>query len=130
MPFASLCSSFLGSTHTQVPRFALNMLLRGLRADEDEVVQHYVSKAIENISAQSSACACAWFLGAASTLPTATPDSGSGNAGTQVLYALLHIYNTSRSEHLRTTVASALSHLMRHGGAPLVNSFVDKVRRS
>jgi serine/threonine-protein kinase ULK4 len=94
-----------------VSKFAINMLLRGLRADEDECVQHYVAKAIENIAAQAAECAVEWF------------------SQTEVMYSLLHIYNSSRSEHLRTTVASALSHLMRRNPA-LINSFLEKVRLS
>jgi hypothetical protein len=32
-----------------VPRFTLNMLIRCLREGEDDVVQHYAAKTIENV---------------------------------------------------------------------------------
>jgi hypothetical protein len=88
-----------------VPKSTINILTRCLRAGEDDVVQHYVAKTIENISAQSHEFTRVWFV------------------QQEVLYSLLHLYNTSRNESLRLTCASALSHLMRRMPA-LVNTFL------
>jgi serine/threonine-protein kinase ULK4 len=85
-----------------VPKSTITILTRCLRSGEDDVVQHYVAKTVENISAQSSEFTRVWF------------------AQQEVLYSLLHLYNTSRNESLRLTCASALSHLMRRMPA-LVN---------
>jgi hypothetical protein len=72
------------------------------------------------ITAQSPDMTRAWFGASSSSV-----SAGSGG-GSELLYLLLSLHNTSRNDSLRVTCASAISHLMRRL-PPLVNNFLDKV---
>jgi len=78
----------------EIPRAQLQIVVRCLKAGEDEVVRFYAVKTVENILAQSKQA----------SLRLATPD---------LCPLLASIYLTSKQELMKTSAIVALSHLVR-----------------
>ena len=95
-------SALLPGEAWQVPATAIAALLRLLRAGEDEVTQHYAAKTVENIA-------------------SAGGDWPARVASPEVASALVVMVQSSRSEQLRGTAASALSRLCRAAPALLAH---------
>jgi len=86
-------------------------VLRLLKAGEDEVAQHYAVKTIENISSQD--------------ITHQNNDWAARFCTSDTVSLLVQIYNTTRSDGLKSTAASTLSRLLRYN-TPLVAFTVDK----
>uniref|UniRef100_A0A7S0HXU4 Protein kinase domain-containing protein n=1 Tax=Hanusia phi TaxID=3032 RepID=A0A7S0HXU4_9CRYP len=77
-----------------LPPAALQVLVRGLRPGEDEVVQHYAAQTIDNICSQMN-------------------ERASALRSVEVLSALISIVSSAQVEALRGTAASAMSRIVR-----------------
>eukprot|EP00741_Cyanophora_paradoxa_P004814 tig00000829_g4671.t1 len=89
-----------------VPQATVTLVVRCLKAGEDETVQHYACKTLENIAAQSLQYSQKF----------ASPES---------LGHLLNLFMTSKNDQLKQTAISALARLVRQIPA-LINLLLDK----
>eukprot|EP00798_Chlamydomonas_sp_ICE-L_P014436 gene14436-20443_t len=85
----------------------INSVARLLRPQEDEIAQHYAVKTIENICSQGGDWAARF-----------------GN-NQDIVFNLVQIFNTSKSENLKATAVSTMARLLRHS-PQLVAFVIDK----
>eukprot|EP00743_Colponemidia_sp_Colp-15_P010085 GILK01011076.1.p1 GENE.GILK01011076.1~~GILK01011076.1.p1 ORF type:complete len:1302 (+),score=266.67 GILK01011076.1:471-3908(+) len=84
-----------------MPSVTLTVLLRCLKAGEDETVRHYAAKTVENIASQSV-------------------EHSTKFAVPEIISVLQHIIATTKNEVFRSTAATALSHLCRNNPSVFV----------
>eukprot|EP00002_Diphylleia_rotans_P031683 TRINITY_DN6599_c0_g1_i4.p1 TRINITY_DN6599_c0_g1~~TRINITY_DN6599_c0_g1_i4.p1 ORF type:complete len:904 (-),score=141.51 TRINITY_DN6599_c0_g1_i4:202-2913(-) len=92
----------------QLPSSIFNLVSRCLRGDEDDIVQQYAAQTIENIAAYSQ-------------------DYSRKFAGQETIFALLHLFNTSRIDNMRATCASALARLSKQTHDMQSSSFIQQL---
>lgn len=92
-----------------VPREAIALMAKCLKLGEDEMIQRYAARTIENMAAHSAEYACKF----------STPDTIS------LIVSL--VQHTPNNESLRATSLSTLSRLCRHSPAQLSISVIEQL---